>query len=137
MTQKNFDYDQHPDRFYDMKQELQEIAIEWVQKNLRPADRPLHGVSSYGLKHVLHSDIKLYMTNGEFKGAMLACGFKPVKPKEWNWYFRLDKRSPGLNLYRDVSTRETSKKLRQLVTELQVFETIDLTKTINDQGEIL
>jgi hypothetical protein len=66
----------------------QRAAIqEWVAQELVTA--PLAGPRcSYGLKHVFHRlPGGFYVTNGQFKGAMLAAGHEPIDRYELNWRF--------------------------------------------------
>ncbi len=65
------------------------LVGEWIRNNIRPAKAILSGRTSYGLKHVLHSDTGLYLTNNQFKDAMLLAGYKPVNPDELNWHYRI------------------------------------------------
>ncbi len=53
--------------------------------------------TSYGLKHILERDTGLYLTNNEFKDAMLMCGYKPTNPNDLNWCYCISKRSPAFN----------------------------------------
>jgi len=67
-----------------------EVAVigEWIRKNIRKG-KSVNNHSSYGLKHILEHDTHIYMTNNEFKDAMLLAGFKPVDANELNWRFRI------------------------------------------------
>ena len=47
----------------------------------------LAGRTSYGMKHILHDDTEVYLTNNQFKDAMLLAGYKPVDPNELNWRY--------------------------------------------------
>ena len=62
---------------------------EWIRKNIRPAADILEGYTSYGMKHILQHDTKIYLTNNEFKDAMWLAGYKPVDPDELNWKYRI------------------------------------------------
>lgn len=66
-----------------------ETAMKWIRENIFPAEAILPGRTSYGLKHTLHRDTGLYLTNNEFKDAMLLSGFEPVDPKELNWRYHI------------------------------------------------
>ncbi len=68
--------------------EIRKIG-EWIRKNIRGSRSILHGYSSYGLKHLLEEDTGIYMTNNEFKDAMVLAGFQPVNPNALNWKFRI------------------------------------------------
>ena len=60
-----------------------------------PRKTPLLSNSSYGLKHMLERDTDIYMTNNQFKDAMLACSFLPVNERELNWHYCISRRSPA------------------------------------------
>jgi uncharacterized protein YozE (UPF0346 family) len=64
------------------------IVGEWIRNNVRKSE-DIHSMSSYGLKHVLEKDTKLYLTNNQFKDAMLLSGFYPVDEDELNWKYRI------------------------------------------------
>lgn len=49
-----------------------------------------HDISSYGIKHVFERTANgFYMTNGQFKGAMIAAGFKFRYSDQKNWLFNI------------------------------------------------
>jgi hypothetical protein len=59
----------------------------WIREALLPSDAKGH-YSSYGLKHAFaDSDVGFYVTNGEFKGAMLVAGYGPINRHALNWMF--------------------------------------------------
>ena len=68
--------------------EIAQIS-EWVKKNIRAADRNYSGYTSYGLKHELERDTGIYLTNDQFKHAMLLAGFEPNDPDALNWDFNI------------------------------------------------
>ena len=57
---------------------------EWIKNNIRPAKKILQGRTSYGMKHILEHDTGIYLTNNEFKDAMMLAGYNPVSPNELN-----------------------------------------------------
>lgn len=61
---------------------------EWIRKNIRPA-ADVWPVSSYGLKHSMEKDLKLSVSNNQFKDAMLLAGYDPVDAEEVNWHWRI------------------------------------------------
>ena len=75
----------------------EEIAAvdEWIRKNVRTSKKILHGHTSYGMKHMLEHDTGIYLTNNEFKDAMMMCGFEPVDPNMLNWTYRISAKSPA------------------------------------------
>lgn len=81
------------DRLIDMEDEGESV-VHWIDDNLSPIKSVNHYHTSYGLKHIMESDIDLYVTNSQFKEAMLICGYEPHDPSRLNWNFRISKRSP-------------------------------------------
>lgn len=81
--------------FTDMTKEEQETVTAWIHENIRPRKTPLLCRTSYGIKHLLERDTKIYMTNNQFKDAMLICGFYPVDEKLLNWNYCISKKSPA------------------------------------------
>ena len=71
-----------------------ELVYQWIEDNLIRRKTPNYNVTSYGLKHDLERDTKIYLTNNEFKDAMLMCGYEPVNPKELNWNYCISSKSP-------------------------------------------
>ena len=72
----------------DHSPEDQKVVMDWIQANFRPSRKILRCHTSYGLKHILHHDTDLYVTNNEFKDAMLMAGYQPLDPRELNWRYR-------------------------------------------------
>lgn len=85
------DYENLPD---DMKQDLS----WWIRTFIQPAKRFNHLISSYGLKHLFEAVVREYVTNDQFKGAMLKAGYSPYDPAKLNWYFKIYK----VSLHSDV-----------------------------------
>lgn len=80
--------------FCDLTAEEQKKVLTWLYYNVLPAKAVLYGHTSYGMKHLLEDRTKIYMTNNQFKEAMLLCGFFPAVMDELNWNFRIRKSSP-------------------------------------------
>ena len=89
-----------PDHFRDMPENEQKAALDWIKTNIYPGKKVWESRSSYGLKHDFEHKSRIYMTNNQFKEAMLLCGFKPVDETELNWYYRIDRKSPICVEYR-------------------------------------
>ncbi len=79
----------------DRSKEEMDIAMDWIAENILPRKTPLMERTSYGIKHILQRDTGLYLTNNEFKDAMLLSGYNPVDPDELNWSYRISKKSPA------------------------------------------
>lgn len=77
----------------DFDQAKQDLILQWVRENFIPSEKVLRDWTSYGLKHILEKDLKLYLSNNQFKDAMLMCGFEPFKADELNWKFRISRKS--------------------------------------------
>lgn len=76
---------------------VQECVLLWIKKYLSPTKKTvLDTSSSYGLKHILQNDTGIYLTNNQFKDAMLLSGYYPANPNELNWHFCISRRSLAL-----------------------------------------
>ena len=69
-------------------------VLDWIRMNIIPVKTHNPYSSSYWIKHVLEHDTGIYVTNNQFKDAMLMCGFTPVGENDLNWTFCISKRSP-------------------------------------------
>lgn len=65
------------------------IAKSWIRTNIEPCNNQ-GAFSSYGLKHCFEYDTKQYITNDDFKRAMVESGYLPTKQSKnlENWLFR-------------------------------------------------
>lgn len=73
--------------FNNMQIKNQEILIYWIDNNLIKTKTIQKRHSSYGLKHIFEkSENGFYITNEEFKGAMITCNFNADK-NNINWFF--------------------------------------------------
>lgn len=109
----NVDYGNSPECLNDLSAEQQAGLIGWIRDVLIPASR-VYSPNSYIMKHDFEWEPKgFYVTNGMFKGAMLAAGFCPVNPREVNWRFRV-KPSWELNAWekRGVGTYARGRLMR-------------------------
>ena len=79
----------------DRPQEVQGAVFAWIHENIKPRKTPLLTRTSYGIKHIMHADNGIYLTNNEFKDAMMICGYKPVNERALNWNYCISKRSPA------------------------------------------
>ena len=76
--------------------------LEYVWCNFEPMKRTARGQynqkhSSYSLKH-RYEAVGSYVTNGQFKAAMLLCGYAPEDPAALNWRFKIAPSSPAIAL---------------------------------------
>ena len=75
--------------FTDLNPNEQYAVMRWICQHCRGIKTENKKHTSYGLKHMLESDIGVYVTNNQFKHAMLIAGFKPVDERMLNWTFRI------------------------------------------------
>jgi hypothetical protein len=66
-----------------------ELLLRWIDLVLYPAATVWRDATSYGLKHAAEDDLGFYISNGEFKGAMLEAGYESADAWEQNWMFRV------------------------------------------------
>ncbi len=67
----------------------QAALLSWIAEHISPRKTP-NKRTSYGIKHAFEASVGgFYISNGAFKGAMLAAGYEPVYPEERNWRFRI------------------------------------------------
>ena len=76
------------------------IVMNWIRENIRPRKSVLRKRTSYGIKHILQRDTGLYLTNNQFKSAMLLSGYEPSDPNELNWHYRISAKSPAFKYRR-------------------------------------
>lgn len=67
--------------------------LAWIRDNLTPSEDLCQDKTSYSLKHDLQNDTGIYMTNNQFKDAMLLCGFQAYDTDELNWKFYISPES--------------------------------------------
>jgi hypothetical protein len=65
-----------------------ELVLQWISWTMCPAVTIWRDATSYGLKHAAEDDLGFYISNGQFKGAMLEAGYEPVDTLDRNWLFR-------------------------------------------------
>lgn len=75
----------------------QKAVFGWIDLFLdsRKNFNRLH--TSYGLKHLLQSSTGIYLTNNEFKDAMMSCGYLPEDPDALNWVYAISEKSLAFN----------------------------------------
>ena len=84
----------------DRPKEEQETALRWILENIKPRKTVLRERTSYGIKHILQRDCNLYLTNNQFKDAMLLSGYEPTDPNELNWHYCISAKSPAFDYRR-------------------------------------
>lgn len=64
----------------------------WINERIEPFRRklrPQNRLNSYGLKHVMERETGVYVTNGQFKGAMQAAGYEAFDTEDINWTYNI------------------------------------------------
>ena len=78
-----------PEEFDCLPSEDRSRVLDWIGRSFAPSgSRNASPGISYGMKHWLEEDLGFYITNGAFKGAMLAAGYQPWDATALNWEFR-------------------------------------------------
>jgi len=98
---EHLNYTNRPAHFRKLFQERQAAVVQWIQATFEHATstNSCPG-TSYGLKHWFENQLPtryeawknphpFYMTNGQFKGAMLAAGFEPIDPHSCNSEYKI------------------------------------------------
>lgn len=76
-------------------EDVQQEVFDWIRESIVSRETPNFRHTSYGIKHILERDTEIYLTNNEFKDAMMLCGFMPVDENELNWCYRISEKSPA------------------------------------------
>jgi hypothetical protein len=75
-----------PSSYERLPGEEKAMVREWILRELRPT-HTMGPKCSYHLKHVYQRLTDRYLTNGDFKGAMLDAGYRPIDRTEPSWQF--------------------------------------------------
>lgn len=68
---------------------------DWIKLNILPQKTTKKNYASYALKLLFEESADgFFITNPQFKEAMLRCGFSPVNKNKLNWDFRVSLKSP-------------------------------------------
>lgn len=80
--------------FLDLSRDEQFQLLDWIHDRLRVGSTWNMARSSYGLKHLYEAETGRYVTNAQFKDAMVVSGYRP-KDRGWlNHHYRLHPSSP-------------------------------------------
>ena len=87
-----------PDEFEDLTKDEQTILLNWCASVFTQIKTINTKHTSYGLKHIFENTPEgFYVSNGQFKGAMLKSGFISNNVEtENNCYFNISEKSPIL-----------------------------------------
>ena len=87
-----------PAQYEIVSEAAKEALACYIGLAMRAADEMGPG-SSYTMKHDFERATGIYVSNGAFKGAMLAAGYEPVDWDELNWTFRVRPAASDEQLY--------------------------------------
>lgn len=82
-----------PAEFYALPRPRRAALLAWIARAMKPA-ASFGRHTSYAIKHCAEEDLG-YVSNGEFKGAMLAAGYEPKDRDDRNWTFKVRPRRRG------------------------------------------
>lgn len=91
---------EQPETYEVLSQETKDLLQAWISWAFWHSKTIWQDRTSYGLKHDLEFCTGVYVTNGQFKGAMLAAGYEPVDRETLNWKYRARFTRPAKEWYR-------------------------------------
>lgn len=77
-----------PEHYEKLKEHEKTILASWIESCVKTNERTMLRHSSYRLKHIAEKQCDFYISNGQFKGAMLAAGYEPIDTRFINWKFK-------------------------------------------------
>ncbi len=122
----------HPRAYDTLAQPEKEALQYWIEHAIKSATKVDDEYSSYGLKREYERETNLYVSNAQFKGAMLVAGYQPIKAGEQNWHFAIqpaheERRTSRHNqrihesIYRSVAPGEQDSQFDALLQAALVF----------------
>lgn len=82
--------EEQPDAYNTMPTEQQQALQHWIADTIRPATAVYKRRTSAGLMQLFEQTTNgFHVSNGQFKGAMLAAGYQPVDHTALNWLFHI------------------------------------------------
>ena len=90
-----------PNQFLNLESDVQSMVLKWCKEFFTPTKLFNEKHTSYGLEHILQNYNGTYLTNGQFKGAMLLSGFRVKDVEDLNWIFNISENSAALKLQID------------------------------------
>lgn len=64
------------------------VVGSWIKQNIVPSDE-IHFRTSWGLGCLFQQETGIFLSENQFKDAMLLAGYAPVDPDETDWRFRI------------------------------------------------
>ncbi len=87
-----------PSQFLNLGSDVQATVLKWCKEYFIKTKSFNEKHTSYGLKHILQHQNGTYLTNGQFKGAMILSGFDTKNINDLNWVFNISEQSAALKL---------------------------------------
>lgn len=87
-----------PVEFLNLDSNVQSLVLTWCKNFFIPTKSFNDKHTSYSLKHILQDYDGTYLTNGQFKGAMILSDFKVKNIEDLNWIFNIAENSAALML---------------------------------------
>ena len=87
-----------PSQFLNLDSDVQSLVLKWCKEHFIPTKSFNDKHTSYDLKHILQNQNGTYLTNGQFKGAMILSGFRVKSVEDLNWHFNISEQSAALKL---------------------------------------
>ncbi len=92
----------HPGEYDTLSPEAQAALQYWIKHAIQPAKKVDNNNSSYGLQHDYQRETKLYVSNAQFKGAMLIAGYQPTELNDQHWHFKIGPTYDEKHFSRDI-----------------------------------
>lgn len=94
---KDYGFNNTPADYETLSGEEKEQCGLWIHSRLAAVNcRPCNRLNSYGLKHHMERETGLYVTNGQFKGAMEKAGYEAFDTQDINWTYKVKLIGKGL-----------------------------------------
>lgn len=87
-----------PSQFLNLDSDVQSFVLKWCKEHFIQTKSFNEKHTSYDLKHILQQQNDTYLTNGQFKGAMILSGFDAKNIEDLNWIFNISEQSAALKL---------------------------------------
>lgn len=123
-----------PEEFDKLSDDRKNEIIAYLKTRFEPSDS-YNPTTSYALKHFRTEKAIGYLTNGEFKGAMLAAGFIPQYQKEEYWRFKVQEHRPpslGIHKYIAKKSKTGSGYIKMFAEDLLGDRRGDSVSTVKD-----
>lgn len=75
--------------FRDISRRDQKEVLKWIDNNIVPRKTPNPTYHTYRLKHIIQWATGIYMTENQFKDAMLKAGYYPIDKYDSSWTFTI------------------------------------------------